>query len=176
MEEWKDIKGFENYQVSNEGRIRNKKGKILRQQLSKYGYLQIFGKSVHRLVAIAFIPNSDKKPTVNHKNHIRTDNRVENLEWSTYSEQIDEIWKEKVSEIMKKVMKGKKPSGKTINAHIEKCSKQVYQYTIDGKLIAIFSSTSEAAKKTNLYQGNISRCCIGKRKTYKGYKWSYIPL
>lgn len=64
-------------------------------------------------------------------------------------------------------------------------SKAVYQYTLDGELIAIWSSATEAAKETKLNRSSISECCRGHRykngklinvKTYKGYKWSYVPL
>lgn len=55
-------------------------------------------------------------------------------------------------------------------------SKKVYQYTLDGKFVAIYSSTKEAAKINNYSQGNIYLCCIGKRKSHNGYKWSFEPL
>ena len=55
-------------------------------------------------------------------------------------------------------------------------SKKVYQYDLENNLIAIYSSTGEAARKTGCSQAHIAACCRGERKTHKGYKWSYIPL
>lgn len=106
IEEWKYIEGCPHYQVSNLGNIRfdglakNKYGhfhkpmKILSQRTKKNGYrlvsLEINKETksfnVHRLVAKAFIPNPENKETVNHKNGIKTDNRVSNLEWMTNKE------------------------------------------------------------------------------------------
>lgn len=109
IEEWKDIPGYEGrYQVSNVGRVKSLpritydtigrckhlKGKIITLQLNTSGYpaFRIWsggkGKTiaVHRLLALAFIPNPDNKPYINHLNGVRTDNRVDNLEWCTPSE------------------------------------------------------------------------------------------
>ena len=100
-EEWRDIKGYEGkYQVSNLGRVRslidshgNYREKILNYSPKKDGYIQVSlckkGKSkdfkLHRLVAEAFIPNSNNLSCINHKDEDKTNNCVSNLEWCNYS-------------------------------------------------------------------------------------------
>ena len=93
MEIYKKIKEFNNYSVSNIGNVRNDKtGRILKVYAKPNGYQQVqLGRKnnpvyVHRLVAMAFIENIDNKPQVNHINGNKSDNRVENLEWVTASE------------------------------------------------------------------------------------------
>lgn len=78
------IKG--EYYVDHLGRIFDKDGQEQVVNLSKSGYLMFKGVGVHRIVAGAFLPNPTNKPIVNHINHRRNDNRVENLEWVSHKE------------------------------------------------------------------------------------------
>ena len=91
MEEFRIIKNFENYSVSNFGNVKNNKtNKILKQYNHTKGYkkIEILGikKFIHRLVAEAFIPNPENKPYIDHINNIRDDNRIENLRWVSINE------------------------------------------------------------------------------------------
>lgn len=169
MEQWKDIKGYEGlYQVSNLGRVKsfyNGKEQIMKGA-KRRGYPSVkLTKdkkekwwTIHRLVAEAFIPNPDNLPMINHKNEIKTDNRVENLEWCTakYNTNYGS--------------RNEKVSNKRKN---DSQSKTVFQYTLDGEFIKEYPSLGEIKRQLGYDKGNIAACCNGKYKKAYGFIWHY---
>lgn len=175
---WKDIPGYENsYQISNMGRVKSlpkkqhtphgvefyTKVKILKQQMMKNGYLVLPSFSektstrlIHRLVALTFIPNENIENDVNHINEIKTDNRVENLEWMTHKENCNHGTRNKRTAL--------------------KTSKPVLQYDLKGNFIKEWASTQEAGR--NGYDASaVAKCCKNKyerrKNVYKNYIWKY---
>lgn len=168
VEVWKPIPGYEGlYEVSNLGRVRSlynykRNGTNVLVPRLKRAYLTIGLRKngirkwhlLHRLVASAFIPNPNNLPQVNHKNEIKTDNRVENLEWCTVSYN--------------------NTYGSRIEKVVAKTGKPVYQYDLDGNFIKKHNSVASAGREIGLKStGSISDCCSGKNETAGGYKWSY---
>ena len=174
----KDIIGFNNYFVTDKGEVFSKnyhregRTKQLKPRTpkDKYPYVILcknglhYTKSVHRLVAEAFIPNPDHKNTVNHKNGNKMDNRVENLEWATQSENVKHAYSV-LHRIVNKTSLGK--FGKD-----NPRSKIIIQ-TKNGTIIKEFYGINDAARKTNINRVSIKLVCQGKRKHAGGYEWHY---
>ena len=199
IEEWKPIVGYEGlYEVSNLGKVkslidnnRKPREKILKQGKNKYGYMQVIlckdGKLkhciVHRLVAKAFIDNPNNYPCVNHIDENKENNCVDNLEWCTYQYNLNygTCQQRRVANTDYKAIADKidyqeisrKVAEKLINR--QDLSKQVFQYTKNGTLVAIWKSTAECGRN-GFDQGAVASCCRSERKSHKGYIWSYIPL
>ena len=180
---WKDIVGYENeYQINQFGEIRTlkdspklKKYDVLKPQISKrngYVYQMLYknGKEkllrVHRLVAMAFLPNSNNLPQVNHKDGNKQNNSVDNLEWCEQSDNMKHAYKNGLqipSENQRKAI---------INTNKLK-QKKVCQIK-DGEVINTFSGISEASRQTKISISCISRCCNLKRKSTNGYEWRFL--
>lgn len=161
-EEWKVIENATNYEVSNYGQVRNKNtNKILKQTLIN-GYFAIglcinnnkTTAFLHRLVAIRFLVCPDETFVVNHKDGVKTNNNVDNLEWISQSENVKHAYR--------------------LNLH-KPNSINVSQYTLDNVFVREYESLREAERETGVYCGLISNVCRGirGRKTAGGYIWKY---
>ena len=183
-EEWKEIKGFNNYHISNLGRVySNKRKKFLHPSKNTWGYFGVMlydnngirkRMPIHRLVATHFIKNEKNKNEVNHIDGNKENNSVTNLEWCTRRENMIHAYKLGL-EISP--MKGK-------FGLENKRSKQVLQFDNKGRLIAFYDSellASREIKEKYDIKGtidtigkNISKYCNGSRVTAYGFAWRFV--
>ena len=157
---WKPIEGFEGlYEISNIGRVKSigtyntcKRG-IMNPMINSDGYLHVRlynngvskNIAIHRLVAIAFIPNPNNYRYVNHKDENTKNNKVSNLEWCTNSYNL-----------------------------IYSKGKKVVQYSKEGEFIKEFNCVADASRECNIPTTNISKCCKGKRYSAGKFIWRYV--
>ncbi len=175
IEKWEPLADYEGlYEISNLGRVKNITKNFLIKPSNRNGYQTVNltkgrnnrkSTSLHRLVAQVFITNPDNKPFVNHKNGIKTDNRVDNLEWCTQSENMKHSY-----EVLKQ-RKSHPNVGKV--GQLSHCHKVILMMDLQGLYIDKFYGSCEAARKTNSNHRHITECCNGKRKTHNGYKWAF---
>ena len=154
VEQWKNIKEFDNYLVSNQGRVMNAKtGRILKAWESSNGYDYVdlsnqdgvSKKRVGRLVGEAFIENPKNLDTINHKDEDKHNNNADNLEWLSRADNV------RYSQ-----------------------SKPVEQYDYkSGRLVCTYSSLSDCSRLTGFSNGVISMACRGQYKQAYGYIWKY---
>ena len=166
MEQWKAISSHYWYSISESWRISNSKSKIIWTHLHRKWY--IFSNIkwhplVHRLVAIAFIPNPLNLPEVNHKDWNKLNCHKDNLEWSTWSDNVKHaysLW------LMKNNMKWKFWSENHSSVSIR-------QFDISWKFIKSFWSQLEAMRETWVLNTKISDCCKWRQKTAGWFIWKY---
>ena len=176
---WKDIEGYEGlYQISSLGRVKSlertytanyqgqpiqkKCGERIRKTTTVHGYPHVrlykhckgMNFKIHRLIAIAFIPNPDptKYTNINHKDGNKLNNSIDNLEWSNDQLNIRHGYE---------------------TGLYDNVFKPVERYTLDGVFLGRWKSAREASKETGEHFGNISDCCRGTRKKCNGYTWKY---
>ena len=178
MEQWRDIPGYEGlYQISNIGRVKSRK-KIKSLRTDKRGYLTVWlckdssqkNYKVHRLVAIAFIPNPESKKTVNHIDGDKQNNSVSNLEWATHSETIIHANQTGLRTVTDAQRKAASINGK--NTCDKNRPRKAVFCTKDG-VKRKFESAHDGARFVAGDASPIIRCCKGKKKTYMGYEWGY---
>ena len=171
---WKVIEINKNYSVDENGNVKNnKRNRLISQYNNKAGrgymYVCLYNGhikqgayGVHRLVAMAFIPNPRNLSQVNHKDGDTKNNNVSNLEWVSPLENVIHA-----SRVLK-VMTGYKKA-------TERKSKPVKQIDMKtNELAAIYKSVNEASRQTGVQTSYISNCATGKQKYAKGYFWEYV--
>lgn len=174
VEEFRPVRGYERYYVSDLGRVLNTKtGRFLKMHKNnKTGYLQLGlwkdGKMklflIHRLVATAFIPNPDNLDTVDHINGQKNDNRACNLQWLSNHDNASKFHREQITQEQRKFYR------ENIKKTNEVCKKSIICLET-GK---IYKSITQASEELNLDNSNISKVCNGKIKQIHGLHFEYL--
>ena len=167
-----EIKDFEDYEITETGKVWSKRNNKFLKKANNQGYLfvclSVKGKRqikfIHRLVAEAFIPNPEDKPCVNHIDGVKKNNRLENLEWCTYSENN----KHKYDVLGYKSSRFGK-FGKNNPSSIK-----IKQYTMDGKYVKKWHSLADVQRDLKINIGNLNSALKGNRSSAGGFKWSYV--
>lgn len=162
-EVWKDIEDYEGlYQVSNLGRVKRvESDRVLKKFKYTGGYLKVTlskngvksNHKIHRLVAQAFIPNPDNKPQVNHIDEDKTNNRVDNLEWSTATENANH--------------------GTRTERMAKTRSIPILATNIKTGEVEEFYGARECGRQLGLNQGHITSVLKGRRRQTGGYTFKY---
>ena len=166
------------YQISNCGNVRsldritsnqngskiNRAGKPKAKTIDNLGYYHVrLSKDsktntfrIHRLVAEAFIENPNGYKEINHIDQNKLNNDVSNLEWCTHKENVNH--------------------GDEIERGAIKQRKSFRQLDMDGNLIKVWNGFKKMQRETGFERKSVYECCIGKRESYKGYRWEYAEV
>lgn len=167
-EEWRPVVGYEGlYEVSNLGNVdslnfhREGRRHRIKVRVNFFGYAYVMLNKdkqqrpyfLHRIIAMAFVPNPNNYPIINHKDENPLNNNIENLEWVTYKYNTN--------------------YGTCIKRRSEKKKKPVIQMTLDGEFIARYNSVKEAAANINCRPSSITCACRGRLKKCQGFLWKF---